>query len=67
MEDGTKAVFRLNDAGRPFGNLKDTLVLTATCDHPASSYGQPVWVDDDGEVYDALTLAFYDGPFSDGS
>lgn len=25
--------------------------VTATTDHPASSYGMPVWVDEDNEAY----------------
>ena len=28
-----------------------TIDVHATTDHPCSSYGQPVWVDDDGHAF----------------
>ena len=34
----------------------------STCDHPESSYGIPVWVDDKGQCYGSLLYpsTFYD-------
>ena len=29
----------------------ETIEIYATTEHPASSYGQPVWVDADGNAY----------------
>lgn len=29
----------------------ESVRVHATTDHPASSYGQPVWVDDEGYAY----------------
>jgi len=33
-----------------------TIQVKATTDHSASSYGQPVWVDDQGESYGTVGM-----------